>query len=63
MQSMAKKLVALRYKEYMMKQLQLILDVASLVLSLVTIIYIVATWKKAPITEEAVLVDELEEAL
>lgn len=46
-----------------MKQLQLILDVASLVLSLVTIIYIVATWKKAPITEEAVLVDELEEAI
>ena len=33
MQSTAKKLVALRYKEYMMKQLQLILDVASLVLS------------------------------
>ena len=46
-----------------MKQLQLILDVASLVLSLVTIIYIVATWKKAPMTEEAILVDELGEAL
>jgi len=46
-----------------MKQLQLILDIASLVLSLVTIVYIVATRKKAPATEEAVLVDELEEAL
>ena len=63
MQSTAKKLVALRYKEYMMKQLQLILEVASLVLSLVTIIYIVATWKKAPVAEEAILADELEEAL
>ena len=46
-----------------MKQLQLILDVASLVLSLVTIIYIVASWKKAPMTEEVVLAEELEEAL
>ena len=46
-----------------MKQLQLILDVASLVLSLVTIIYIVATWKKSPVAEEALLADELEEAL
>lgn len=43
--------------------LELILDVASLVLSLVTIIYIVATWKKAPVAEEAILAEELEEAL
>ena len=46
-----------------MKQLQLILDIASLILSVVTIIYIVATWKKTAIAEEAILVDELEEAL
>lgn len=46
-----------------MKQLQLILDIASLILSVVTIIYIVASWKKTPIAEEAILVDELEEAL
>jgi len=46
-----------------MKQLQLILDIASLVLSVVTIIYIAASWKKRPIAEKSTLVDELEETL
>lgn len=31
-----------------MKTLKLVLDIASLVLSVVTIIFILATWKKAP---------------
>lgn len=60
---MEKKPEALPCKEYIMKQLQLILDIASLVLSVVTIIYIVATWKKRPIVEKSTLVDELEETL
>lgn len=46
-----------------MKQLQLILDIASLVLSVVTIIYIVATWNKSSIVERSTSVDELEEVL
>lgn len=31
-----------------MKTLKLILDIASLILSVTTIIFILATWKKAP---------------
>lgn len=31
-----------------MKSLKLVLDIASLILSVTTIIFILATWKKAP---------------
>lgn len=31
-----------------MKTLKLVLDIASLILSVVTIIFILATWRKAP---------------
>ena len=31
-----------------MKTLKLVLDIASLILSVMTIIFILATWKKAP---------------
>jgi len=60
---MAKKPEALRCKEYIMKQLQLILDIASLVLSVVTIIYIVATWNKTATVPDAVIETEVDEVL
>lgn len=46
-----------------MKYLQLILDVASLVLSVVTIVYILATWRKTPSGQEAAPANEWEEVV
>lgn len=36
-----------------MKKLTLILDIASVILSVITIAFILATWKKAPETVDA----------
>lgn len=36
-----------------MKTLKLVLDIASLILSVITIVFILATWKKAPDAAES----------
>lgn len=46
-----------------MKYLQLILDVAFLVLSVVTIVYVIAIWRKTPSVQEDSPANEWEEVV